>query len=120
MLLPTELPRQLSWLGRILHTNQKASQPDEQVNLNLVFSILGMLLLLRMHALIHCLAAYIYTVLVSLLFGTVISTSFNISKEIFYSCFTGFSLYTTQFRCMLTRKYNFVVYSLANTILSVG
>ena len=37
MLLPTKLPRQLSWLGRILHTNHKASQPDEQVNSNLVF-----------------------------------------------------------------------------------
>ena len=37
MLLPTELLRQLSWLGQILHTNQKASQPDEQVNSNLVF-----------------------------------------------------------------------------------
>ena len=35
MLLPTELPRQLSWLGRILHTNHEASQPDEQVNLNI-------------------------------------------------------------------------------------
>ena len=34
MLLPTELPRQLSWLGRILHTNHEASQPDEQVNSN--------------------------------------------------------------------------------------
>ena len=31
----TELPRQLSWLGRILHTNHKASQPDEQVNSNI-------------------------------------------------------------------------------------
>ena len=37
MLLPTELPRQLSWLGRILHTNLKASQPDKQVKSNLVF-----------------------------------------------------------------------------------
>ena len=37
MLLPTEPPRQLSWLGRILHTNQKASQPDKQVKSNLVF-----------------------------------------------------------------------------------
>ena len=36
MLLQTELPRQLSWLGQILHTNQKASQPDEQVNSKLV------------------------------------------------------------------------------------
>ena len=34
MLLPTELPRQLSRLGRILHTNHEASQPDEQVNSN--------------------------------------------------------------------------------------
>ena len=38
-LLPTELPRQLSWLGRITYTNQgkasKASQPDKQVNSNL-------------------------------------------------------------------------------------
>ena len=27
LVLPTELPRQLSWLGRILYTNLKASQP---------------------------------------------------------------------------------------------
>ena len=38
MHLPTKLPRQLSWLGQILHTNQhKASHPDEQVNSNLVY-----------------------------------------------------------------------------------
>ena len=36
-------------------------------------------------ALIPCLAAYSYTALVSLLFGTVIPTSFNILMEMFYS-----------------------------------
>ena len=39
MLLPTELLRQLSWLGRILHTNHKASQPDEQVNFGIYMCI---------------------------------------------------------------------------------
>ena len=32
-----KLSTQLSWLGRILYTNHKASQPDTQVNSNLVF-----------------------------------------------------------------------------------
>ena len=72
-------------------------------------------MLLLLHALIPCLAAYIlpsspvllhiycphplscctYTALVSLLFGTVIPTSFNILMEMFLlPCFTGFSLHT--------------------------
>ena len=39
MLLPTELPRQLSWLGQILHTNYKAFQPDEQVNVHVAWRL---------------------------------------------------------------------------------
>ena len=45
MLLPTELPRQLSWLGRILYTNPKASQPDKQVKACLFLFV-------------YCIAAY--------------------------------------------------------------
>ena len=42
----------------------------------------------------HPLSCCIYTALVSLLFGTVVPTSFNILMEMFLlSCFTGFSLY---------------------------
>ena len=54
-------------------------------------------------ALIFCLAAYILHALVSLLFGTVIPTSFNILMEIFLlPCFTGFSLHThLQIQCSL-------------------
>ena len=40
-------------------------------------------MLLLLHALIPCVAAYNYTALVSLLFGTVIPTSFNILMEMF-------------------------------------
>ena len=63
-------------------------------------------MLLLLHAPIPCLAAYIlpsspvllhidlYTALVSLLFGTVIPTSFNILVKMFLlPCFTDFSLY---------------------------
>ena len=70
-------------------------------------------MLLLLHALIACVAAYIlsfgyvthviivvclhpprcciYTALVSLLFGTVIPTSFNTLMEMFFTCFTDFS-----------------------------
>ena len=42
MLLPTKLPRQLSWLDQILYnTNHTASQPDKQVSSNLVFNVRG-------------------------------------------------------------------------------
>ena len=53
---------------------------------------MGLRMLLLLHALIPCLAAYmlphplsgcIHTALVSLLFGTVIPTSFNILMEMF-------------------------------------
>ena len=64
-------------------------------------------MLLLLHALIPCLAAYIlpsspvlYTALVSLLFGTVIPTSFNILMEMFYS------LLSLVFHCILACKYN--------------
>ena len=43
-------------------------------------------MLLLLHALIPCVAAY-YTALVSLLFGTVIPTSFNILNEMFLHLF---------------------------------
>ena len=70
-------------------------------------------MLLLLHALIPCLGAYIYcphslscciyTALVSLLFGTVIPTSFNILMEMFLlPCFTGVSLHTRlQIQCSL-------------------
>ena len=76
----------------------------------------GLRMLLLLHALIPCVAAYqvthiiivecphplsccIYAALVSLLYGTVIPTSFNILMEI-YTCFADF------FRCILASKYN--------------
>ena len=40
-------------------------------------------MLLLLDALIPCIAAYNYTALVSLIFGTVIPTSFNILREMF-------------------------------------
>ena len=60
-------------------------------------------MLLLLHALIPCLAAYTYTALVSLHFGTVIPTSFNILMEMLsYTCFTDISLYTClQIQCSL-------------------
>ena len=39
-----------------------------------------------------CMCCCIYTALVSLLFGTVIPTSFNSLMEVFYTCFTDFLL----------------------------
>ena len=48
----------------------------------------GLRMLLLLHALIPCFAAYIRTALVSLLFSTVIPTSFNTLMEMFYSAFS--------------------------------
>ena len=76
---------------------------------NPIISREGLRMLLLLHALIPCLAAYIlpsspvlciYTALVSLLFGTLIPTSFNILMKMFLlPCFTGFC-------CILACKYN--------------
>ena len=58
-------------------------------------------MLVLLHALIPCLAAlpsspvllqYVYTALVSLLFGTIIPTSFNFLMEMFYSLVSLFFL----------------------------
>ena len=53
-----------------------------------ISSIMGLCMLLLLYALIPCLAAYILpSALVSLLFSTVIPTSFNILVEMFlFSC----------------------------------
>ena len=90
--------------------------------------IMGLCMLLLLHALIPCLAAYIlpsssvllhisttlipciYTALVSLLFGTVIPTSFNILMEMFLlPCYDN-----TLHHCLLSHAHNCLSVCLSN------
>ena len=51
-------------------------------------------MVLLLYAIIHCFAAYIRTVSVSLILAP-----FNILMKCFYTCFTGFSLYVDSVTC---------------------